>query len=99
LAQQIFSPSKAVAIKDLKRGYCSSWCLVAGGNLLKGGWQVNIINFVAAKFMFGLFVPSKKLVPSLFFGDEKEINVGIKVNCCRIRSLLLTPNKTIVFLT
>jgi hypothetical protein len=31
---------------------------VGGGNLSKGGWQVNNINFVAAKFMFGLFVPS-----------------------------------------
>jgi hypothetical protein len=46
-----------VAIKDLKQGYCRSWCLVARGKSLEAGWQVSIINFVAAKFMFGLFVP------------------------------------------
>jgi hypothetical protein len=58
LVRKFFSPSKAVAIKDLKRGYCRSWCQVARGNLSEAGWQVNYINFVAAKFMLGLFVPS-----------------------------------------
>jgi hypothetical protein len=39
----------------------------------------------------------QKTRPVSVFGDEKEINVGINIYCCRIRSLLLTPHKTMVF--
>ncbi len=53
LGWQFFSPTWVVTIQSLKRGYCRSWCLVAGGNLLEAGWGVNIINFVRPNWCLG----------------------------------------------
>jgi hypothetical protein len=70
-----------VAIQNLKQGYCRSWCLVAGGNLLEAGWQVNIIIFVAAKFMFWLFVHNDDDDNDDNDGDDDQDDDNKAINC------------------
>jgi hypothetical protein len=56
----VFSWSKTVAIKEMKQGYYRSWCLVAGGNLLEAGRQVNSFTTMVA-YLRPLFFYLRKI--------------------------------------